>query len=51
VRLDDVMVDLILTFDPEDLVDADSEPHELIREYRKYVETIRQAVEDGLETA
>lgn len=51
VRLDDVIVDLILSFDPEDLVDAETEPHELIREYRKYVETIRQSVEDGLETA
>lgn len=51
VRLDDVIVDLILTFDPEDLVDAETEPQELIREYRKYIETIRSAVEDGLETA
>ena len=51
VRLDDPIVDLILTFDPEDLYDPFDDPQGLITEYRKWAETIRQAVEDGLETA
>lgn len=51
VRLEDPMLDLILTFDPEDLVDAERDPQGLIREYRKWAETVCQAVEDGLETA
>jgi hypothetical protein len=50
VRLADVDLDLILTFDPEDLVDAERDPHALIREYRKWAETVREAVDDGLET-
>ena len=51
VKLDDPIVDLILTFDPEDLWDAVDDPQSLISEYRKWAETIRSAVEDGLETA
>lgn len=51
VRLDDPIVDLILTFDPEDLYDPFDDPQALISEYRKWAETIRSAVEDGLETA
>lgn len=51
VRLDDPIVDLILTFDPEDLYDPYADPQPLITEYRKWAETIRTAVEDGLETA
>jgi hypothetical protein len=50
VRLEDPIVDLIFSFDPEDLADADTEPQKLIREYRKWAETVRSAVEDGLET-
>jgi hypothetical protein len=51
VKLDDPIVDLILTFDPEDLFDYGDDPYPLIHAYRKWAETIRQAVEDGLETA
>lgn len=50
VRLFDPILDLILTFDPEDVVDAEREPQKLIREYRKWAETVREAVDDGLET-
>lgn len=48
VRLEDVDLDLILTFDPEDVA---STPTDLIREYRKWAESVRDAIEDGLETA
>jgi hypothetical protein len=51
VRLDEPIVDLILTFDPEDLYDPFDDPQQLITEYRKWAETIRTAVEDGLDTA
>ena len=42
--------DLILTFDPEDLFDAEADPQRLIKEYRKWAEAVRSAVEDGLES-
>ena len=50
VRLADAELDLILTLDPEDLADADEQPQRLIKEYRKWAEAVRSAVEDGLET-
>jgi hypothetical protein len=51
VVLDEALVDLILTFDPEDLYDPLDDPQPLITEYRKWAETIRTAVEDGLDNA
>lgn len=51
VRIEDVDLDLILTFDPEDVVDAERDPQGLIREYRKWADTVREVVDDGLETA
>lgn len=50
VRIEDVDLDLILTFDPEDVVDAERDPQGLIREYRKWADTVREVVDDGLET-
>lgn len=49
VRLDEAIVDLVLTFDPEDLYDPLDDPQALITEYRKWAETIRQAVDTGLD--
>jgi hypothetical protein len=51
VTLDEAIVDLILTFDPEDLWDPCEDPQPLITEYRKWAETIRTAVEDGIDNA
>lgn len=51
VPLDESIVDLILSFDPEDLWDSYADPQPLITEYRKWAETIREAVADGLDIA
>jgi hypothetical protein len=48
VRLDDTTLDLILTLDPEDVA---SDTASLLKAYRKWAETVREAVDDGLETA
>jgi hypothetical protein len=48
IKLDDSMLDLILTLDPEDVAMNDDD---LVNQYRKWAETVRQAIEDGLETA
>lgn len=49
LALPEAVVDLILTFDPEDLFDPHDDPQPLISEYRKWAETIREAVADGLD--
>lgn len=49
VELDESAVDLILTFDPEDLYDPYADPQPLITEYRKWAESIREAVADSLD--
>lgn len=51
IRLEEPLLDVILSFDPEDLEDAERNPQGLIREYRMWAETVRAAIEDGLETA
>ena len=49
VRVDDVDLDLILTFDPEDV--GDGFPEKVLAAYRKWSNTVKDIVEDGLETA
>ncbi len=50
IRLDDTTLDLILTLDPEDAVGPRDGLVALVNGYRKWAETVRSAVEDGLET-
>lgn len=47
IRLADVDLDLILTFDPED----GGDPAGLLTRYRRWAASVKDAVEDGLETA
>jgi hypothetical protein len=45
IKLPEAIVDLILTLDPEDVA---TDENDAVDQYRKWAETIRTAVADGL---
>lgn len=48
ICVEDVDLDLILTFDPDDLGGTTAER---LAAYRKWAESVKDVIEDGLETA